>query len=113
MRSPHEFNLGIGEVRDGVLYSIHFSIEQIRHFLNSERHKDFIVIWFEKPIMWGGPIQETIQRLEPEFRKMGYKRILFLGGHCCGVHVLKDVIAHYPYSNILLPRVWKPMAQEN
>ena len=85
------FDIGIGPVKDGVRHPKYFTLDDIIPFLESEKHKNLLVVWFDKTIMWGDQIEENINKLAPVFQKIGYRRIVFLGAHCCGIFYLKDI----------------------
>src|SRR5271163_3141128 len=58
----------------------------------SQRSKDLLVVWFEKPIMWMGPdkVEATLREFEQFTAELGYKRVLILGAHAFGVFVMND-----------------------
>jgi hypothetical protein len=69
-----------------------FPRSKVHHFLKSEKHKDLLVIWFEKTIMWQGA--DKVRSILLEFKNfvsdLGYKRVLILGCHAEGVFVVYD-----------------------
>lgn len=93
-----EIDVGIGEERKAgprfvtSRFQKYFRRSEVHHFLKSEKHKDLLVIWFEKPIMWQGA--DKVQSILLEFKNfvsdLGYKRVLILGCHAEGVFVVYD-----------------------
>jgi hypothetical protein len=42
------FDLGLGKVSDGARTPIDLKFPEIKSFLERERHKDLVVVWFDK-----------------------------------------------------------------
>jgi hypothetical protein len=93
-----KFDLGIGRIekaeggRLDSRRSTKFDFAEIEDFLKEERHKDLLVIWFDKTIMWNeeAVIADFTSKSESLLRPTGYKRIIILGAHGSGVHFVLD-----------------------
>lgn len=94
-----EIDIGIGDERltngeksSGAMYPKYFTRKELHHFLQTERHKNLLVIRFEKPIMWEEPakVKEILAAYKCFVSDLGYERVLILGGHSSGVYVLYD-----------------------
>jgi hypothetical protein len=85
-----DIGLGVGD-RHGIT-PLYFTREQIRNFLKEEKHKDLLVIWFHKGIMWRGKddVQKALAEMKDFVADLGYKRVLILGAHSSGVFVVYD-----------------------
>jgi hypothetical protein len=70
----------------------YFSRDQLRSFLMHEKHKDLLVVAFEKPLIWKGP--EEVKRCSTAFqsflKEFGYKRIVIIGSSAFSTWVLFD-----------------------
>jgi len=86
-----KYDLGLGSVRGRMRHPIEFAREDIEPFLKNERHKDLLVVRCEKTIMWSDDKLLLIAEVENFVTKLGYKRVLILGDHAFGMHVLKDI----------------------
>ena len=93
-----KFDLGIGRIEKsneehlGSRKPIKFDFTEIEDFLLEEKHKDLLVIWFDKTIMWNEKevIADFISKVETLTLSTGYKRIIILGAHGAGVHFVSD-----------------------
>jgi hypothetical protein len=88
------FDLGLGEVTGGARSPIDFKFEQIVGFLTDERHKDLIVVYFDKTVMWNEKefISARADEVTKQMLGVGYKRVIILGAHAFGVHYVADTM---------------------
>ncbi|MBL9160516.1 MAG: hypothetical protein JNJ70_23745 [Verrucomicrobiales bacterium] len=69
-----------------------FTFLEIKSFLEAERHKNLIVVWFDKTVMWNEQefIRERTDEVVRQMRGVGYTRVVILGGHSAGVYYVAD-----------------------
>ncbi len=93
-----EFDLGIHRIAQSGTGSTRikrhrtFEFSEIEDFLKSERHKNLLIIWFDKTIMWNEKeiIADFVQKVRAMTDPIGYKRIIIPGAHSSGVHFVFD-----------------------
>ena len=87
-----DFDLGIGAVTDKSRSPIEFKFDQIKRFLADEKHKDLVVIYFDKSVMWNEKefVRKRADEVTDQMLKVGYKRVVVLGAHSSGVHYVAD-----------------------
>lgn len=87
-----DFDLGLGKVEKGIRFPVRHKFDEIKEFLIEERHKNFVVVWFDKSIMWNEKdlVQQRLNEVVGQMKEVGYKRVVVLGAHSSGVHVLID-----------------------
>ena len=92
------FDLGLGEVIDGARHSMDLKFDQIKSFLKKEKHKDLIVVWFDKTVMWNEKpfIEERAKKVTGLLQEAGYKRVVILGAHAFGAHYVADTSLKRP-----------------
>jgi len=85
-----KFDIGIRGV--GEDSRIDFNFNQIESFLKEERHKNLLVLYFEKGMMVDKqtPVKGYVSRALLLMKDIGYKRIVILGASGGGVHYLAD-----------------------
>lgn len=93
------FDLGLGGVvkgddvfpvwRDS---PIMLKFDQIGYFLQTEKHKNLVVVEFGKSVMWDDKpvIRQEVEKVTGWMRQAGYRRIVILGMHSSGTHCLAD-----------------------
>ena len=86
-------DLGLGVVRDGARTPLYLSREEAEPFLKRERHKAFLVVWCEKTIMWSDKKETLIAEVRTFVTRLSYERVLMLGAHGAGIHVIADLTA--------------------
>lgn len=84
-------DLGLGTVREGVRTPIFLSRDEVESFLRGEKHKEILVVWCDKTIMWSDKKETLIAEVRKFVTRLGYQRILLLGAHASGVHVIADI----------------------
>jgi hypothetical protein len=86
------FDLGLGAITDGARSPIEFNFDQIKSFLEGEKHKDLIVVYFDKTVMWNEKefVSERAREVSKQMLDVGYKRVIVLGAHSMGVHYVAD-----------------------
>jgi len=87
-----DFDLGLGKVTDGSRSPLNLKFAEIKDFLESERHKDMVVVWFHKILMSGGDeaVARKAAEVTQQMQGVGYKRVVILGMAGAGVHYLAD-----------------------
>jgi hypothetical protein len=87
-------DIGVGRMSGNAMSPIYFKRDEIHEFLKRETHKDLLVVWFWKSIMWKGPtnVQEVLSRIKGFVSDLEYKRVLVLGAHALGLFVVYDSI---------------------
>jgi hypothetical protein len=84
-------DLGLGKVQDEIRDPIRLSRDEVEAFLKSERHKTILIAWCDKTIMWNDEKKEQLFLEVKSFTaKLGYSRVVVLGAHAFGVHVIVD-----------------------
>lgn len=66
-----------------------FSLEELQRYFELQRHKDFIVVTYDKNAP-SGDLKESLEKLKSYFHKAGYKRVLLTHGHSSGVIIRED-----------------------
>lgn len=66
-----------------------FSLEELQRYFEVQRHKDFIVVTYDKNAPSGG-LKESLEKLKSYFHEAGYKRVLLLHSHSSGVIIRED-----------------------
>jgi hypothetical protein len=98
------------EVNYGETSPIYFTRDQVRYFLKHKQHRELLVIWFGKPIMWTG--KQNVQKVLGEYKRFvadfGYKRVLILGAHFAGVYVVYDSLDNDDQKEPTSQKVDKP-----
>jgi hypothetical protein len=89
-RANLQCDLGLGELRNGARTPLYLSRDKVEHFLKTERHRDFLVVWCDKTIMWSASKDKLTSEVKSFVSRLGYRRVLMLGAHSMGVHVLSD-----------------------
>jgi hypothetical protein len=91
-RGLDDIDIGIGRMSAGIRSPLLFKREELEDFLKQEKHKDLLVVLFEKPIMWTGPkaVDETLAKFKHFTEQLGYKRVLILGANAFGTFVVDD-----------------------
>lgn len=98
----NEIDIGIGETCILSRYNptagrnqITFKVNEIESFLKHEKHKELLVLWFDKNIT-NDKVKKskTFFTIKPFLDRLGFHRILVLGSHGAGVFVIRDL--HYP-----------------
>jgi len=86
------YDLGLEKITDGEKSQIRFKFEEIKDFLEREKHKDLIVVWFEKLVMANKdePVSAQAKAVVTQMKAAGYKRVVILGASGFGVHYLAD-----------------------
>jgi hypothetical protein len=84
-------DLGLGTVRDGIRHPILLKRDEVADFLKKEKHKGLLVVWCEKTVMWNDKKAEQTAAIKTFALSLGYDRVLLLGAHGSGVHVIEDV----------------------
>ena len=86
------FDLGLGTIADDLRTPIPFKFPQIRYFLEQERHKEMVVVSFEKLVMAGGDeaVAKKAAEVTQQMQGVGYKRVVILGMAGSGVHYIAD-----------------------
>ena len=86
------FDLGLGKVVNGIRHPITLTFAEMQGFLEDERHKQLIVVNFDKTLMWNKDefIQSRAREVIHQMRSVGYKRVVITGAHSVGVHYLAD-----------------------
>lgn len=89
-RGKDQIDLGITSEPTGE--PLYFSRKQIAHFLKSEKHRNLLVVLFEKPILASHQEALIAKELQSVLDESGYKRVLILGAHTFGLFVIEDKI---------------------
>jgi hypothetical protein len=86
------FDIGLGKVTDGSRNPIQLKFDEIKDFLSDERHKDLIVVWFDKSVMWNDKpfITKRATEVTKQMKEVGFKRVVILGAAGSGVHYVAD-----------------------
>lgn len=66
-----------------------FSLDELQRYFELQRHKDFIVVTYDKNAP-SGDLKESLEKLKSYFHKAGYKRVLLTHGHSSGVIIRED-----------------------
>lgn len=66
-----------------------FSLEELQRYFELQRHKDFIVVTYDKNAPSGG-LKESLEKLKAYFHEASYKRVLLTHGHSSGVIIHED-----------------------
>lgn len=70
---------------------VYFSRSQLEYFLKNEKHKDFILVWIEKPMNRGQKeIEQSVAELKSFLSKLEYKRIRIVGAKAFTTDVYFD-----------------------
>lgn len=87
-----DYDLGLGKVTDGSRSPIYHSFGEIQRFLEQERHKEMVVVWFEKFLMTREESvrSERVKEVINQMQQVGYKRVVILGMSSTGVHYVAD-----------------------
>ena len=88
--SGKTFDIGVGELKNGLRSPILFSINELEYFFNEQNNKNFIVILIEVSPKTQKTIQKSVVELKDYFNRVGYKRILVLGAHATGMIIYCD-----------------------
>ncbi|MDB5343980.1 MAG: hypothetical protein JWP89_2357 [Schlesneria sp.] len=72
-----------------------FTLDELQRFFKFQRHKEFIVICYDKNAP-DGSLKEFNNKLKDYFRDAGYKRILLTHGHSSGVIIHEDYRPELP-----------------
>jgi hypothetical protein len=77
-----DIGIGTANPSDGGSVSrspIYFSRAQLAAFLKSEKHKGFLLVWFEKPMNGDAEnLSRLISQLKPFLSEVGYDRVRIL-----------------------------------
>lgn len=86
------FDLGLEKISGGIRHPIKLSFPEIKFFLERERHKGLIVVWFDKTVMWNEEdfIAKRATEIINRMKEIGYNRVVVLGAHSAGVHYVAD-----------------------
>lgn len=89
-KAVDQIDLGILSHPKG--YSMYFTPNQVKRFLQAEKHKDLLVVLLQQSIMAADEKngQKALTKLEPFLDTLGYKRVLVLGAHAFGTFVVLD-----------------------
>lgn len=87
-----DYDLGLGKVTDGSRSPIYHTFGEIQRFLEQERHKEMVVVWFEKFMMSreDSVRSERVKEVINQMQQVGYKRVVILGMSASGVHYVAD-----------------------
>jgi hypothetical protein len=87
-----DFDLGLGKVTDGSRSPLNLKFPEIKDFLESERHKNMVVVWFHKILMSGGDeaVAKKAAEVTQQMQGVGYKQVVILGMAGAGVHYVAD-----------------------
>lgn len=87
-----KYDLFLGKITDGARHPIELEFSEISFFLQHERHKDLLVVWFDKSIMWNEKdfITKRAREVTGRLRELGYRRIVILGAAGSGMHYVAD-----------------------
>ncbi|MDP6044891.1 MAG: hypothetical protein QGG25_04720 [Phycisphaerae bacterium] len=87
-----EFDIGLGPKKDEVVRPIYLKFDQIEQYLKREKHKDIVVVWFDKSVMQhkNDLVSQRAAEVTGLLKKVGYRRVIILGAHSQGVHYLSD-----------------------
>jgi hypothetical protein len=87
-----KFRIGIGVVKGDVLNSIRFTYEELRHFWELQRHKDFIVVTVDPSMRTDAEDKALVNRLTNYFFRVGFRRVRIHQAQSDGVGVLSDKV---------------------
>ncbi len=86
-------NINVGKLEGNVHHPITFNLEELEYYFDKQKHKDLIVIWFDKRAQVDGEkIQKLVEQLNKYFFQRGYKRIVLLQGLGDGVGLYSDIL---------------------
>lgn len=66
-----------------------FTLEELKRYFRFQKHKDFIVITYDKSAPRGS-LNDSVRDLKEYFKEAGYKRILLTHSHSMGVIIRED-----------------------
>jgi len=87
-----EFDLNLGPIEDDARSPVYLKFSQIEWFLQWEKHKGMVVVWFDKSVMWNEKnfIAQRAGEVTGQMKKVGYARVIILGAHSNGIHYVAD-----------------------
>ena len=92
--SPYDkkLDINIGELDGNARTPITFSLAELKYFFESQKHKELIVVWFDKFAPEDINVSAHIEELNNYFFAKSYKRVLLLQGLGSGVGLYTDKI---------------------
>lgn len=84
-------DLGLGRVQDGLRTPIYLARAEVEDFLKKEKHRALLVVWCDKTIMGSDRKDRLIADVRAFTSQLGFSRVLLLGSHSSGVHVIADL----------------------
>lgn len=90
--SIDRIDIGIADMAEGCRRPIEFTRAELHEFLKNEKHKDLLVVWFDKLLMLKETAAqaEDVSKIKDFVSDLGYKRVLILGIHVFAIPVLYD-----------------------
>lgn len=89
------FEIGVGTTttRDGVeIFSPRsFPADELISFFDRQRHKQLVVVIFEKGVLFKGTRQDEVTKIHSYFKERGFKRIVIQQARANGRPTLSDI----------------------
>jgi hypothetical protein len=89
------FDIGIGKTttREGVkgFSPRSFPADELISFFDRQRHKQLVVVIFEKRVSYKGTQQDEVTKIHAYFKERGYKRIVIQQARATGRPTLSDI----------------------
>lgn len=86
----NRFDIGVGRVDDEGRHPERFAYAQLEHFFQSQKHRDLIVVIFNKNTCTNDEIQSRVVELNRFFFQVGFKRVVIQQGYGSGRGIWSD-----------------------